>query len=629
MYGESVIPNSVAKRISTFMVIVGPLVTLAITPWFNYDPINLGKGLALSTITFAGLGLLLPYFHEVRERLGKPLVYFSFFFLLSLIAPLFLTDAPISQQIWGQFGRATGIVTYASLIFLLLLSAVSNANEHFKKIVYSLVVTQAVMSLYCIIQILKWDPIKWSAYFTFGTLGNVNFLSGFMGIAVVVSLILATSNSLKKSTRSLLVALSLIDIFIVATTDSIQGLVALAVGFAVYLAFLTWKFWKVVFYSYMALFVASLVSLIIALFDKGPLRSLIYQVTITYRADYMNAGIKMLINHPFTGIGIDSYDDWYRDERGVVSAFRTALNRTANTAHNVMLDLGSGGGFPLLISYLLLLGLVVISIIRGMRNGLSKNTLFLALTCSWIAYQVQASVSINQIGVGVWGWIISGAIIGFVRVNVSESLSTKNGLVETPKVSEKKKKSKSTPINTPPLSAVLSLIGMIIGFSLSFIPLKSDMDYRSASNQGRLDLMMKATSGFPTNAFLLAQANEAALKNKFQDQARILNDRLTQKFPRNLYGWQARLALTSLSDNERQLAISKIKALDPNLGICGETNPSDSIRKLLSSLPSKQQYELARGWALLPPSSNFRNGFHLDDLDQAALGAKLTSFCGA
>lgn len=630
MYRENVIPSSVAKRISTFMIVVGPLVTLAITPWFNYDPINLGKGLALSSLTFAGFGLLIPYFNEIQERLGKPLVYTSGFFLLFLFAPLVLTNAPTSQQIWGQFGRATGIVTYVSLIFLFLLSAVTNTKDHYKKVVFSLIVTQALMTAYCLLQLMKKDPIKWSAYSTFGTLGNVNFLSGFMGIAVVVSLILATDASLKLPTRLFLLVLSVIDIYIVATTDSIQGLVALAVGFAIYLAFFSWKIGRPIFFSYMAIFAASLVSLVMALFDKGPLKSIIYQVTIVYRADYMHAGFKMLMHHPFTGVGIDSYDDWYRSERGVISAFRTSLNRTANTAHNVMLDLGSGGGFPLLIAYLTLLALVVFAIYRGLKSGLVRNSYFLALICSWIAYQVQASVSINQIGVGVWGWILGGAIIGFERMNRGRDIGkpSESSPDSQSRKGAKTKQKKVGPNTPPPLAVILSVVGLGVGFTLSFIPLRADMNFRSASSQGRLDLMISATNGFATNSFLIAQANEAALRNKYQDQARALNDRLISRFPRNLYGWQARLSLSGLSESERATAVSKIKEIDPNLGICAEVNPSDRVRNLLFSLPPRQQYELARGWALLPPGSNFKEGFKLANLDQAALGAKIRSFCG-
>ena len=628
MYRENVIPNSVMKRLSNFLVIVGPLVTLAVTPWFNYDPINLGKGLALTTITFAGIGLLLPYFSELRNRLEKPLFYGGVFFLLALFAPLIFTKASISQQLWGQFGRATGIVTYSSLVILFLLSSSLSSVDHYRKVVASLLVTQSAMTLYCLMQLAHKDPIKWSAFATFGTLGNVNFLSGFMGIAVVVSLIMATNSSLGRGIRVFLSLLSIVDIYIVATTDSIQGLVALAVGFAVYLLLFSRKLGKPYFFGYLVLFISALISLVMALFDKGPLKSYIYQVTITFRADYMHAGLKMMLHHPLTGVGIDSYDDWYRAERGVISAFRTALNRTANTAHNVMLDLGSGGGFPLLIAYLFLLSLVVHSIYKGLRKKLQGDQYFLALFCAWVAYQVQASVSINQIGVGVWGWILGGAIIGYVK-SKETFISQQGRDGSTPFQKKKKTKTERSGPNTPPPLAVMtSVIALIVGFVVSYIPLKSDMDFRSASSKASLDLMMKATSGFATNSFLIAQANEAAIRNNFQDQARQLNERMITRFPRNLYGWQARLSLSNLSAAERADALNRIRLIDPNLGICIEPNPSDRVKALLLSLPAKKQYELARGWAMLPPGSNFSANFSLLALDQVALQTKINSFCG-
>ena len=115
-----------------------------------------------------------------------------------------------------------------------------------------------------------------------------------------------------------------------------------------------------------------------------------------------------------------------------------------------------------------------------------------------------------------------------------------------------------------------SVLALIVGFVVSYIPLKSDADFRSAYSQGKLDLMIRATSSSLTNSFLIAQANEAALRNNFQDQARQLNERLISRFPRNLYGWQARLSLSNLSASERADALNHVRLIDPNLGICTE-----------------------------------------------------------
>ena len=71
-------------------------------------------------------------------------------------------------------------------------------------------------------------------------------------------------------------------------------------------------------------------------------------------------------------------------------------------------------GFPLLIAYLALLLVISYSILNGLRKGQAKDPFFMAIDMSWLAYQVQASVSINQIGVGVWGWIIQGLMVTLV-----------------------------------------------------------------------------------------------------------------------------------------------------------------------------------------------------------------------
>ena len=624
------VPSTVITRLRTLVLVVGPLMTLAVTPWTNFDPINLCKVLVLTSIAFAGLGLVISYSRRVVIQVGQSSIFVAFF-LAAILLPVSFAEGPLVHQIWGQFGRATGGLTYISLALIFLFAAlVSSAEKEFhKKLLNSLLVTQAVMTVYCIFQFAGKDPIKWSSFSIFGTLGNVNFLSGFMGITVVVSLVLATQRTLSIPLRLFLLTLSLVDIFLVAKTDSIQGLVALAVGIAMFMMFVTKRYGKVIFFTYLLLFVASFVALIFSIFDRGPLRKLVFQETVVFRADYFHAGWKMLIQHPLTGVGIDSYDDWYRVDRGVISAFRTGLNRTANTAHNIMLDLGAGGGFPLLLSYLLLLGLVLMAILKSLKSGRTGDPYFVALVCAWVAYQVQASVSINQVGVGIWGWLLGGTLIGYQRI------STKQGLTEyvqgdknvSPR-SRLRKHPRNAPNTPPPLAVVLSVLGLGMGFTLGFLPFKADMDFRSAFSKGSLDGMMKATSGQAVNSFLLAQTNEAAIKNNFQEQARSINDRLISEFPRTLYGWQARMALSSLGPTSKEEAKRKIAALDPNFALCFAPDSNSAIKAKLLSLPSSKQVELVRGWRILPADFDFPQAFSLKDLDPTLLNSRLIQFCG-
>ena len=94
-----------------------------------------------------------------------------------------------------------------------------------------------------------------------------------------------------------------------------------------------------------------------ALFNKGPLAPLIYQISIQLRGDYMHAGWEMTTLNPFFGVGMDSYGDWYRQARGEITTLRGSAERISNSAHNIFLDISSNGGFPLLISYLAILSI--------------------------------------------------------------------------------------------------------------------------------------------------------------------------------------------------------------------------------------------------------------------------------
>jgi O-antigen ligase len=86
---------------------------------------------------------------------------------------------------------------------------------------------------------------------------------------------------------------------------------------------------------------------------------------------------------------------------------------TSNAAHNVFLDISAYGGFPLLLIYLALMVLVVISAVKVLKRSQGFNAGFVGLVAGWVAFQAQSIISINQIGLALWGWVWSGLIIGY------------------------------------------------------------------------------------------------------------------------------------------------------------------------------------------------------------------------
>lgn len=130
------------------------------------------------------------------------------------------------------------------------------------------------------------------------------------------------------------------------------------------------------------------------------------------RGFYWRAAVNMISHNPFFGVGMDGFGDWYRRARSPEIA-RINPGITSDTAHNIPLDIGSGGGLPLMILYLAIIGLALYSIIKVVKRKSEFDVMFSAVVAAWFAYQAQSLISINQLGLGVWGWSLTGLIIGY------------------------------------------------------------------------------------------------------------------------------------------------------------------------------------------------------------------------
>ncbi|NDB08041.1 MAG: hypothetical protein EBX97_05070, partial [Actinobacteria bacterium] len=102
--------QSIYKRVGTLLLILGPLTTLLVSPWSNFDPINLIKLLAVTSLSFAAFALSITAKDRNRELNVRGLSYLAGFFVVWMLIVLFVSGAPFDQQIWGVFGRNTGFL---------------------------------------------------------------------------------------------------------------------------------------------------------------------------------------------------------------------------------------------------------------------------------------------------------------------------------------------------------------------------------------------------------------------------------------------------------------------------------------------------------------------------------------
>jgi hypothetical protein len=293
--------------------------------------------------------------------------------------------------------------------------------------------------------------------------------------------------------------------------------------------------------------------------QKGPF-TFIYKTSVSLRGAYWNAGIQMGMEHPLTGVGMDSYGDWYRRARSEQAATVLPGPRTiTNSAHNVVLDIFAYGGFPLLISYLGMLALAIFAAFKVIRRTKKYDPIFVALFAAWVCYQVQSLISINQIGLALWGWILTGALIAYERTTRADSLDSGS----KPKGDAKKKANPTTPYFSPQLLAGL---GVVVGVLIAVPPLSSDMKWRAALDSKDANKVLAALEPDylnPVNSQRYAQAVQLFAHSNLVDQAHEIALKGIEFNPEYFEAWRMLYFLPNSTEKEKAQALRKMKYLDP------------------------------------------------------------------
>jgi O-antigen ligase len=544
---------AVIKRSSTVLLVVGPATTLTISPFSNFDPINPAKMIIVSSCAFGLLFLLIGDIkhHLAKLPLGIPLVSIVFISWMSIV--LFVTGAPINQQFWGVFGRNNGYLGYFCLLVILLAIALIQEKRFYHKLVDVLVLTAAPMTVYALVQLAGRDPVSWSFMAPFATLGNVNFSSAFFGLASISATVLALAPKQNPYLRVFLLAMVAVDLFIILETGSIQGFMIYiaGMGFAGFFFVRAYKPLKILQIPYLFLGIVGFAFTALALNNIGPLARFIFGETILFRFDYWYAGWAMTLGNPVFGVGLDSYGDWYREVRGELATWRTTPDRITNTAHNIYLDISASGGFPLIAAYLFLLGYAFRAAWRLTRRENAFNPYFVALFSTWIAYLIQAAISINQIGVGIWGWLFTGALIGY-------EIATRKDATIRPE--------RKTKIDGPQLPASVALLGMVgvgVGFILAFVPFNADARFKDALQTGNPVEQFTQSKALGATAYHMELALDAAIKANNEPLASEIVIELLDRYPRDFMGWQVRQILSSTTPEDRERAYERLKEMDP------------------------------------------------------------------
>ena len=536
--------------------------TLLVTPWASYDPINVPKLAVISIGGFTALCGLIAVGGITRQKQMWPVLVLMAAFVVDLTIVLFVPGTNSSQSFFGTFGRATGYVAYIALAALLVVAAQLANTDTLKRISNYLLLAGLFSLLYGVLQILSLDPFNWANQYTpvIGFLGNPNFQSSFLGFSGVLAFALLIGPGRRWSIRFGFFVFIVAITIVIGETESQQGILVLLGGITIISCMWIQKS-KIKFLSIPAYAVSLIGATLVALgsLNKGPLASLLFQDSLTYRGDYWRAGWKMSIENPIFGVGLDSYGDWYRRARTVEATVRRGPDVTSNAAHNVLLDFSSNGGLPLLVIYLLITLLVITSIVKVLKRSVEFDPVFSGLVAVWVAYQAQSIISLNQLGLAVWGWIISGLIIGF-EINTRN----KTGISTEETLHRRKTTPKNSPKETSPRIVLGITSGILIGSLIGMPPLISSVQFKSALESGNPDAIEKSATYSPSSCQHVLLVASIFANNKLENRALDVLNGGKDKSPECFEIWKAIYQLSSPNSLEQEKAQANMKRLDPN-----------------------------------------------------------------
>jgi hypothetical protein len=235
------------------------------------------------------------------------------------------------------------------------------------------------------------------------------------------------------------------------------------------------------------------------------------------------------------------------------------VDTVINTAHNVPLDIFAFGGWPLFVSYIAIIAITAIAIVMHSITVKIYDRIFVALVTAWICYQLQSIISINQIGLGFWGWLLSGAIISYVRIARNELSVKPNEYTRQPY--------RTKPTNSNIISVgVVAGLGMLLGALISVPPLSSDMRWvnaRKTSDAAQVELTLKAGYLNPNNSQKYFMTVELFEQSKLFDLSHKYALEAVRFNPDSYDCWKLLSLLRNTSDAEKNEALQNMKRLDP------------------------------------------------------------------
>lgn len=539
------------------------LTTILVVSKTVTDPVNAPKLVSLGIVGASAIGVLLVTLGKVKNQSIYVIGTLVIVFLLAATSATLFSSSPLSQNVYGTYGRNNGLIAYIFLASIMVSAVVLQRKNSFDSVVRALLIAGLVNIAYCGWVILFGDFIGWNNPYgnILGTFGNPNFIGAFLGIFLSAYVAYAISSNRSHWWRWSLLLVVPITIFEIVDSSAIQGRVVAAGGLAlVIFSYMRYKVNGFILGLYSSVVSIIGVFAVCGALQIGPLTQYIYKTSVSLRGQYWLAGWNAGESHPFTGVGMDALGDWYRRVRDPQSIVLPGVNTVVNAAHNVFMDMFAFGGWPLFIAYVALVAYSGVALLRTFIRLTKFDGTFTAIAVAWIGYQVQSVISINQIGLAIWGWLLGGTLIAYERVTRGKS-----SFDET----TGPKRIKSSQNNSRGIESrvlVSSFIFGLVGLLIALPPFVSDAKWKSAMSAQSLPQIeesMKASYFNPQNINKYVMNVRLLEESKLPDLARKYTLEAVTWNPESYELWKFLYFISGSTPEEKVLAQEKMQVLDP------------------------------------------------------------------
>jgi hypothetical protein len=436
----------------------------AITIYFNskaQDPFNAPKFWILLIGAAWLSGYLISAIKNSQRAKNKTVNKSILFTILFITFSTISLIASKNHQIafFGDNMRKNGYLTYVALAIFFLVTTSFVTRNNLNLLYRFMLLTSYVVGCYGLLQITGNDFIPWSAsgMAIFSTLGNSNFAGSAMAILAII--VLGGSYIYRKVAWLMVASITSFVILTITIfpTNARQGLLLLLFGIGSLMVVLIYNRSRIIGRIAIAVSAIGFIASILGMLQIGPLEKFLYKDSVSVRGYYWRAGIEMLQNNIWFGVGLDNYGSFFKQFREVGYPLKYGYSLTSTNAHNVFIQHFATGGIFVGIAYILLTFFVFWRGLKSMKHFKDDERFLRAVFfIAWLAFQGQSLISIDNIGISIWGWVLAGVVVS-LSIERNESIPSElNSQVQT------KRRKQSFDLIQPTFSVLFGTLSLVL-----------------------------------------------------------------------------------------------------------------------------------------------------------------------